>query len=54
MTSKTLRPSAKYIGRGVIDQSADEYMLYHQKSFAQVNPGRARRAVSQSFSPATK
>src|SRR3954466_9856215 len=36
--SKTLRPSAGYMGRGVIDQSAVEYMLYHQKSFAQVKP----------------
>src|SRR6266478_4615617 len=33
------RPSAGYIGRGVTLQSALEYMLYHQKSFAQVSPG---------------
>ena len=32
--------------RGVIDQSAVEYMLYHQNSFAQVKPagGRSPRA----------
>src|SRR5438309_2308090 len=47
------RPSAGYVGRGVTLQSALEYMLYHQKSFAQVSPGRRRRAVSQTFSPAT-
>ena len=37
-TSNTFRPSAGYIGRGVTDQSADEYMLYHQNILAQVNP----------------
>ena len=46
--------SAGYIGRGVIDQSAVEYMLYHQKSFAQVKPGRAARHFSHSFSPCTR
>src|SRR6185503_10448076 len=51
--SKTLRPSAGYMGRGVIDQSAVEYMLYHQNSFAQVKPGRTARHFSQSFFPRT-
>src|SRR5882672_12063676 len=50
----SLRPSAGYVGRGVMDQSALEYMLYHQKSFAQVKPGRRRRAASHTFSPATR
>ena len=50
----TFRPSAGYAGRGVTLQSALEYMLYHQKSFAQVKPGTWRRAASQTFSPATR
>ena len=37
--SGSLRPSAGYIGRGVTAKSAELYMLYHQKSFAQVNAG---------------
>src|ERR1043166_6185603 len=52
--SKTLRPSAGYIGRGVIDQSAVEYMLYHQKSFEQVNPGWSARNSSQTLRPRTR
>src|SRR3954471_18543599 len=51
--SGSLRPSAGYIGRGVIAMSADEYMLYHQNSFAQVNDGSRLRAASHSFSPST-
>src|SRR5438132_11648362 len=50
----TFRPSAGYAGRGVTLQSALEYMLYHQKSFAQVKPGDWRRAASQTVSPATR
>jgi hypothetical protein len=46
-------PIEHAIGRGVIDQSAVEYMLYHQKSFAQVKPGRSSRSSSHSFGPAT-
>src|SRR3989454_8907350 len=49
-----LRPSAGYVGRGVTLQSALECMLYHQKSLAQVKPGRRRRAASHTFSPATR
>src|SRR3954451_14472830 len=52
--SGSLRPSAGYIGRGVTAMSADEYMLYHQKSFAQVNDASRLRAASQSFSPSTR
>src|SRR5262249_21677887 len=33
--------------------SALEYMLYHQKSFAQVKPGISRRKPSQIFAPVT-
>src|SRR2546427_3700298 len=49
-----LRPSAGYVGRGATLQSALECMLYHQKSLAQVKPGRRRRAASHTFSPATR
>ena len=52
--SKTLRPSAGYIGRGVTDQSALEYMLYHQNSLAQVRPGSLRRSRSQIFGASTR
>src|SRR5580693_839681 len=45
--SKNLRPSAGYMGRGVMDQSAVEYILYHQKSLAQVKPGSSSRNSSQ-------
>src|SRR6476619_5413241 len=48
--SGSLRPSAGYIGRGVTEISADEYMLYHQKSLAHVNAGSSRFAASHSFS----
>src|SRR5690349_881083 len=51
--SGSLRPSAGYIGRGVTDHCALEYMLYHQNSLAQVNAGSRRRPLSQTFSPAT-
>ena len=34
-----------------MERSAVEYMLYHQKIFAQRSPGRVRCAVSQTFSP---
>ena len=44
-------PSAGYMGRGVTLQSALLYMLYHQKSLAQVTRGSRRRALSQTFSP---
>ena len=37
-----------------MDQSAPEYMLYHQKSFAQVKLGSASRNESQIFFPATR
>src|SRR5690606_2069982 len=50
--SGSLRPSAGYIGRGVTAQVALLYMLYHQKSLAQVNAGSRRAAASQIFSPA--
>ena len=49
--SKTFLPSAGYIGRGVMLQSAVEYMLYHQKSFAQVKPGASERNSSHTFRP---
>ena len=49
-----MRPSALYIGRGVTEKSAVEYMLYHQNMFAQVSDGSRLRAVSQTFSPETK
>src|SRR6266851_4065653 len=51
--SGILRPSAGYIGRGVTAKSAELYMLYHQKSFAQVNEPSRFLAVSQIFSPPT-
>src|SRR4051812_11796290 len=51
--SGSLRPSAGYMGRGVIAMSAEEYMLYHQNSFAQVNDASRLRAASQIFSPST-
>src|SRR6266545_6394639 len=51
--SGSFRPSAGYMGRGVTAMFAVEYMLYHQKRFAQVNAGSRRAAVSQIFSPAT-
>src|ERR1044071_10248318 len=53
-TSGSLRPSAVYIGRGVIETSADEYILYHQKSFAARKAGSSRFAASQIFSPWTR
>ena len=40
-------------GRGVTARSAALYMLYHQKSLAQVKAGSRRWAASQIFSPAT-
>jgi len=52
-TSGTLRPSAGYCGRGVTAKSAVEYMLNHQKSFAQVKAGSRFLAASQIFSPVT-
>ena len=48
-----MRPSAGYIGRGVADQSALEYMLYHQNILAQVKAGSRALPASQIFSPAT-
>src|SRR5687767_13282267 len=42
------------MGRGVTENSAEEYMLYHQKSWAVLSPGRARRAVSQTCSALTR
>src|SRR5690606_5970476 len=51
--SGSLRPSAGYIGRGVAEMSAVEYMLYHQNILAQVNAGSRRLAASHSFSPCT-
>ena len=41
------------MGRGVIDQSALEYMLYHQNSCAQVNPGCVAFNSSQILSEVT-
>ncbi len=35
------------------EKSAELYMLYHQKSWAQVKPGSTRRAASHTFSPST-
>src|SRR5689334_17948268 len=52
-TSGSFRPSAVYMGRGVTEMSALEYMLYHQKSFATVKDGSRRLAMSHSFSPWT-
>ena len=52
--SKILRPSAGYLGRGVMLQSAVEYMLYHQKSLAQVKEGPYRFfSFSQMRGPCT-
>ena len=52
--SKILRPSAGYMGRGVMVQSAVEYMLYHQKSLAQVKPEPYRSlSFSQRRGPCT-
>src|SRR5229473_4964489 len=42
------------MGRGVTAMFAVEYMLYHQKRFAQVKAGSRRAAASQIFSPATR
>jgi hypothetical protein len=42
-----------YIGRGVTEISALEYMLYHQNSLALVKLGSRRLASSQTLSPAT-
>src|SRR5688572_732431 len=53
-TSGIFRPSAVYIGRGVTDQSAPEYMLYQKKSFAVLKLGSRRLPVSQIFSPPTR
>src|SRR5258708_25049848 len=52
--SGILRPSAGYIGRGVTAKSAELYMLYHQKSFGQVNDASRFLAASQIFSPPTR
>src|SRR6187399_2695305 len=49
--SGSFRPSAGYNGRGVTDHVALLYMLYHQKSLAQVKAGSRRAAASQIFSP---
>src|SRR5690348_10131898 len=51
--SGIFRPSAVYIGRGVTERSAEEYILYHQKSFATVKLASRRLAASHSFSPCT-
>src|SRR6516165_8296942 len=51
--SGILRPSAGYIGRGVTAKSAELYMLYHQKSLAQVKAGSRFLAASHTFSPET-
>ena len=51
--SGSLRPSARYMGRGVTAMSALEYMLYHQNSLAQVKAGSRRFAASHTFSPPT-
>src|SRR5688572_5944872 len=53
-TSGILRPSAVYIGRGVTEISALEYMLYQKNNFATVNVGSRFRAASHSFSPPTR
>src|SRR4051812_18942398 len=52
--SGSLRPSAGYIGRGVTAKSAELYMLYHQKSLAEVNERSRFLAASHTFSPATR
>src|SRR5262245_49819989 len=52
--SGSLRPSEGYIGRGVTDQSAPEYMLYHQNRLAQVNAGSRSRPSSQTFLASTR
>ena len=50
-------PTKPYVlhggGSGVIEQSAVEYMLYHQNNFAQVNLRSILRRSSQIFCPAT-
>src|SRR5947207_2665214 len=43
--SGSLRPSARYIGRGVTASSALEYMLYHQNSLAQLKLASLRLAA---------
>src|SRR5262245_29786158 len=53
-TSGSFRPSAVYIGRGVTEKSAPEYILYQKKSFAVVKPGSRRLPASQIFSPPTR
>src|SRR6185295_259641 len=42
------------MGRGVTAKSTDAYMLYHQKSLAQVKVGSFFLAASQIFSPVTR
>ena len=44
---------ATHIGRGVIEMSALEYMLYHQNNLALVKLGSRRLASSHSLSPWT-
>ena len=50
-TSGSFRPSAGYMGRGVAAHVAVSYMLYHQKSFAQVKSGSRFLPASQIRSP---
>jgi hypothetical protein len=53
MSNQKIRIRLKAFDYRLIDQSALAYMLYHQKSFAHVNPGRRARNVSHSFGPWT-
>ena len=47
-------PFAQYIGLGVTEMSAVEYILNHQNIFATVNDEFSRCNVSQALSPYTK